>query len=145
MNKKFKNDKEMWQFISKVLKEKKYVYIYRENEKEIEVYNLYEDKGLDNIYDNDIIIGKILYNDISKTAIIKLFSYPDEKYVLRVEPVYPEAMEDIFNTSFTKYLDELTEIFTEKSLEIKQKILVDILEIKKTYEKDEEEFYEETF
>mgnify|MGYP006913557267 CR=1 FL=1 len=145
MNKKFKNDKEMWQFISKVLKEKKYVYIYRENEKEIEVYNLYEDKGLDNIYDNDIIIGKILYNDISKTAIIKLFSYPDEKYVLRVEPAYPEAMEDIFNTSFTKYLDELTEIFTEKSLEIKQKILVDILEIKKTYEKDEEEFYEETF
>lgn len=145
MNKKFKSSREMWQFVSEILKEKKYIYIYKENEKEIEVYNLYEDKGLDNIYDNEIIVGKILFNDMSKTAVVNMFSYPDEKYILKVESAYPEVMRDIFNASFNKYIDDMTEIFAEKTLEMKQKMLVDILEINKKYGEDKEEFYEETY
>lgn len=145
-NKKFKNSKGMWGYISKILIEKGYSYLYAENEEEIEVYHIYEDKGVDHIYNQDIIVGKILYNDISKTAIVKLFSYPDEKYVFKIESSYMDAMKDIFNTSFTKYLDELTEIFAEKPLEIKQKILIDLLELKKKYnEEDEELNYEEIY
>ena len=145
MNKKFKNNSELWEFVSKILEEKNYTSHYEGKDKEIETYYIYEDKGPQHDYFNEICAGKILFNEISRTAIVTLFAHRDEKYILRVEPAYPEVMEDIFNTSFTKYLDELTEIFAEKSLEIKQKMLVDILEIKKTYKKDEEEFYEETF
>lgn len=135
----------MWQFVSEILKEKKYIYIYKENEKEIEVYDLYEDRGLNSIYDNEIIVGKILFNDISKTAVVNMFPYPDEKYVLKVEPAYLEVMGDIFNTSFNKCIDDMTEIFAEKPLEIKQKMLIDILEINKKYGEDKEEFYEEVY